>query len=133
MKHPIFVCVVSAIVGALAATAFHQLGPRRQVTAQEPLLRQPGARALELPPSPAVTRRSPSVTTDAGGSYTFASSLEEFAPEERTNILVYDKTNRSVVHITTKANQRELLFLEVPAEGAGSGSILDKQGHILTN
>jgi S1-C subfamily serine protease len=61
------------------------------------------------------------------------SGLEDFAPEERTNILVYEKANRSVVHITTKAAQRELLFLEVPTEGAGSGSVLDKNGHILTN
>jgi S1-C subfamily serine protease len=58
--------------------------------------------------------------------------LEEFTPEERTNILVYERANRSVVHITTKATQRELLF-EVPAEGTGSGSVLDKDGHILTN
>jgi S1-C subfamily serine protease len=129
-------CVASAVLGALAATAFNQLAPRREATAQEPLLRQPGARALDLPPPPGATsRRSPALTGDTGG-YGFvsaASSLDEYAPEERTNILVYDKTNRSVVHITTKANQRELLFLEVPAEGAGSGSILDKQGHILTN
>jgi S1-C subfamily serine protease len=38
-----------------------------------------------------------------------------------------------VVHITTKSAQRELLFLEGVAEGAGSGSVLDKGGHILTN
>jgi S1-C subfamily serine protease len=37
------------------------------------------------------------------------------------------------VHITTKSAQRELIFLEVPAEGTGSGSILDPAGHILTN
>jgi len=73
------------------------------------------------------------VIGEAIGGSGFGSGLDEFAPEERTNILVYEKANRSVVHITTKAAQRELLFLEVPAEGAGSGSILDKQGHILTN
>src|SRR6185503_5664403 len=58
---------------------------------------------------------------------------DDFTAEERTNIFVYEKTNRSVVHITTKAAQRELLFLEVPAEGAGSGSVLDREGHVLTN
>jgi S1-C subfamily serine protease len=60
-------------------------------------------------------------------------ALNGFTTEERTNILVYEKANRSVVHITTKAAQRDLLFLEVPAEGAGSGSVIDKEGHILTN
>lgn len=60
-------------------------------------------------------------------------TLAEFTPEERTNILVYEQANRSVVHITTKSVRAELLILEVPTEGSGSGSVLDKLGHILTN
>lgn len=59
--------------------------------------------------------------------------LAELTPEERTNIAVYEKCNRQVVHITTRSARAELLFLEVPAEGTGSGSVLDQQGHILTN
>ena len=54
-------------------------------------------------------------------------------PEERTNIFVYEKCNRSVVHITTLTVRADFLFREVPSEGAGSGSVLDKAGHILTN
>lgn len=69
----------------------------------------------------------------SGGGAGFDATLSEFSPEERTNILVYEKSNRSVVHITTKATQRELLILDVPAEGTGSGSILDQNGHVLTN
>lgn len=62
-----------------------------------------------------------------------ADPLADFTPEERTNIMVYEKANRSVVHITTKSVRAELLVLEVPTEGAGSGSVLDKAGHVLTN
>jgi S1-C subfamily serine protease len=58
---------------------------------------------------------------------------EEFTPEERTNIAVYDKCNRSVVNITTRGTRAELFFLETETEGAGSGSVLDDQGHLLTN
>ena len=55
-------------------------------------------------------------------------------PEEATNIAVYDAVNRSVVNINTKATVTAGLFLlEVPSEGAGSGIVLDKAGHILTN
>ena len=57
-----------------------------------------------------------------------------FSPEEQTNITVYEAVNRSVVNINTKATVATGLFLlEVPSEGAGSGIVLDKQGHLLTN
>ncbi|NBX29995.1 PDZ domain-containing protein [bacterium] len=57
-----------------------------------------------------------------------------FTPEEQTNIAVYEAVNRSVVNINTKATVATGLFLlEVPSEGAGSGIVLDKQGHVLTN
>jgi S1-C subfamily serine protease len=134
MKRTTLFCLLSAAIGALAATAYHQTGHLWHANAQEPGLRPPNLRALELPPPPLPSsRRSPVMAGDAPASSGFGSGLDEFAPEERTNILVYEKANRSVVHITTKAAQRELLFLEVPSEGAGSGSILDKSGHILTN
>ena len=57
-----------------------------------------------------------------------------FTAEERTNIGVYDAVNRSVVNINTKATVATGLFLlEVPSEGAGSGIVLDRAGHVLTN
>jgi S1-C subfamily serine protease len=128
MKRTTLFCLLSASLGALAATAYHQTGFQWHLQAQEPAGRQP-LRPLDPPRGagfqPAAAFDRP---TSAAGS-----GLDDFAPEERTNILVYEKANRSVVHITTKANQRELLFLEVPSEGAGSGSVLDRTGHILTN
>lgn len=57
---------------------------------------------------------------------------EDFSPEERVNISVYENVNRSVVNISTKVVQSVMLF-ESYQEGAGSGSVLDKRGHILTN
>ena len=58
-----------------------------------------------------------------------------FSVEEKVNISVYENVNRGVVHITTRmARQDSFFFFESQApEGAGSGSILDKKGHILTN
>lgn len=59
---------------------------------------------------------------------------ERFTPDERTNIAVYEAVNRSVANINTKATVPSGLFLlEVPSEGAGSGIVLDKLGHVLTN
>jgi S1-C subfamily serine protease len=59
---------------------------------------------------------------------------EELSQDEQINISVYDNVNRSVVNITTRGVRGERFFLmEIPTEGAGSGSVLDKAGHILTN
>ena len=58
-----------------------------------------------------------------------------FSAEEKVNISVYETVNRGVVNITTRmARQDSFFFFESQApEGAGSGSVLDKKGHILTN
>ncbi len=58
----------------------------------------------------------------------------DFTPEEQRNIFVYETGNRAVVHITTRSVQIDNFFLmERPAEGSGSGSILNKEGLVLTN
>ena len=58
----------------------------------------------------------------------------KLSEEERINVLVYEKANRGVVNITTKTMSRDSLMMRlVPGEGTGSGAVLDKQGHILTN
>ena len=57
----------------------------------------------------------------------------DLTPEERTNIAVYERSHRSVVNITTRTSRDALLLFEVSAEGSGSGTVIDEQGHILTN
>lgn len=58
----------------------------------------------------------------------------DLAPEEQTNVAVYQRVNRSVVNITTRSVQPDdFLLFAAAQEGAGSGSVLDKRGHILTN
>jgi len=56
----------------------------------------------------------------------------DLTPEELVNVAVYENTNRGVVHITTRAVVQDLFF-EKPREGSGSGSVIDRGGHILTN
>ena len=57
----------------------------------------------------------------------------EFTQQELTNIAVYEKVNRAVVNITTKSVRVDAFMFESPTEGSGSGSVLDRHGHILTN
>jgi S1-C subfamily serine protease len=52
--------------------------------------------------------------------------------DERNNQEVYEVISPSVVNITSTTVVRDW-FSEYPQEGTGSGSIIDKEGHILTN
>ena len=59
---------------------------------------------------------------------------DELTPDERVNVAVYDNVNRSVVNIVTKIpGSSGFLLFDNSQEGAGSGSVLDKRGNILTN
>ncbi|HEY5176342.1 MAG TPA: trypsin-like peptidase domain-containing protein [Terriglobales bacterium] len=53
--------------------------------------------------------------------------------EEQNNIEVYRKAIPSVVNITSKTVAYDFFYGPVPQEGQGSGFIIDKAGHILTN
>ena len=79
----------------------------------------PGPQALNVP-----TLNGPTIGEALPG--------DDLTPEERVNVAVYENCNRSVVNINTKIVTERLLF-EVPSEGAGSGLVLDRAGHILTN
>ena len=64
---------------------------------------------------------------------TEAAEPQTFDSEEQTNINVYKKVLPSVVNITSRTVQFDFFYGEVPEEGQGSGFIIDRQGHILTN
>ena len=62
-----------------------------------------------------------------------ASAAPAFDEEEQQNIAVYRKALPSVVNITSTAVAFDFFNRPVPQQGQGSGFVLDKQGHILTN
>ena len=64
---------------------------------------------------------------------TEAAGSEPLDAEEQNNILVYRKNIPSVVNITSKAVTFDFFYGLVPQEGQGSGFVIDKEGHILTN
>jgi S1-C subfamily serine protease len=124
MRYPHFtpylaLSLVSALLGAVAAVAWLSGDRTYDLAAQE----RPPAGA------PRVTATTPEGVAEP---LPLLSSDQEFTPEERINISVYEHANRSVVHITTRTVVQELFF-ETPREGSGSGSILDQNGHVLTN
>jgi S1-C subfamily serine protease len=117
MKRLLLLCVLSGLGGAAAAICLSHWSPV-----------EPRGLAQEF--KPAVPAAAPAVPAAAPA----AATAEQYTPEERVNIAVYENVNRSVVNITTKGYQEDRFFLvEIPAEGEGSGVVLDRQGHILTN
>lgn len=61
---------------------------------------------------------------------------KNLSPSERISVYVYDRCNRSAVNIDTKSLQRISFFSSQTAEvdsGVGSGVVLDREGHVLTN
>jgi S1-C subfamily serine protease len=64
---------------------------------------------------------------------TEAAGSDGLDAEEQNNITVYHKNIGSVVNITSKAVTFDFFYGLVPEEGQGSGFIIDKDGHILTN
>jgi S1-C subfamily serine protease len=64
---------------------------------------------------------------------TEADAAPAYDTEEQQNIAVYKKALPSVVNILSTAVAFDFFYGPVPQQGQGSGFILDKQGHILTN
>jgi S1-C subfamily serine protease len=62
-----------------------------------------------------------------------ASGGDPFDAEEQNNIGVYRKNISSVVNITSRAMAYDFFYGLVPQEGQGTGFIIDRDGHVLTN
>ncbi len=54
-------------------------------------------------------------------------------PEEQNNVNLYKKALPSVVNITSTSVSFDFFYGVVPEQGAGSGFVIDKEGHIVTN
>ena len=64
---------------------------------------------------------------------TEAAGSEPLDQEEQNNISVYHKNIGSVVNVTSKVMAFDFFYGLVPQEGQGSGFVIDRDGHILTN
>ena len=107
--------LLSAILGGLLAVAITEMPE----TAPISVAQEPGGPTSS--PAP------------LGGGDAGAPSPAVLTPEERVNISVYKNTNRSAVNISTKSVRADGVFwIEVPS-GAGSGTVIDREGHVLTN
>jgi S1-C subfamily serine protease len=80
-------------------------------------------------------RSGPSATwvTRAPVQLTEAQAAPALDAEEQNNIDVYKRVAPSVVNITSTVVSYDFFFGAQAQQGAGSGFLIDKEGHILTN
>ena len=64
---------------------------------------------------------------------TEAAPGESLDGEEQNNISVYRRNIPSVVNVTSRALTYDFFYGLIPQDGQGSGFVIDKDGHILTN
>jgi len=84
-----------------------------------------GGTAPLVPPPSGAAASAPRVVTPRG----------DLAADEKATIALFENASPSVVFITNLARQQELFSLnvqEIP-QGAGSGFVWDRQGHVVTN
>jgi putative serine protease PepD len=77
------------------------------------------------PPAPSVVKalRSPAPTPSEAG----------LDPTELENVRIYRQAAPAVANVVTRTVEYDFFFNPVPVEGAGSGFLIDNDGHILTN
>ena len=127
MRKLFLTCLLSGFLGALAALSLTRPGSPSPLMAQS----VNAVRNIRNQTPVNTSRRTP--PSEHGQKSLL--NTDGFSAEEKVNISVYENVNRGVVNITTRmARQDSFFFFESQApEGAGSGSVLDKKGHILTN
>ncbi len=128
MKKYFILSMATGFGGAIAALLVWDSVSLHRLSAQEPTpIPAPGlSRRL-----PVVDRASAELPPHGRGPAIF--NEQGYTPDERVNIAVYENVNRCVVNINTKTTSEALFVFELTSEGAGSGVVLDQQGHVLTN
>ena len=75
----------------------------------------------------------PSYLTQISGTVAAPSPPVAPGKDESETIEIYQEVSPGVVNITSTTLSFDFFFNAIPEQGSGSGSIIDAQGHILTN
>lgn len=130
------------VAGVLIGRGFHTKidTPSARANPQNPLVvpappvpqDQFGAPGFQ-PNRPPVENSTPQVQGPVVQGVQLADGFIASSIEEAIHVSVYEGVNRGVVNISTRSIRPEAFLLVAEIEGNGSGSVIDGQGHILTN
>jgi S1-C subfamily serine protease len=107
--------------------AVSALSPSPTATSTPWVIAKPSPQATLSAPTKQSEVRVVTATPDANPDQALLDASEALI------IHVYEKASPSVVHITSRVTQMDFFGDLYPAEGTGSGFVLDTQGHIVTN
>jgi S1-C subfamily serine protease len=131
---PLLSHMMTAILTLALVVIF--FGDRSGVRRLPPLAQISGRVRSQAPPRPEPVAPASPATADRSAQDSAPPPpddvLKDLDPDERNNVRVYNAANRSVVNITTEAEAAGF-FGDETSTGTGSGFVIDKQGHILTN
>jgi S1-C subfamily serine protease len=145
MKNGLILCSLSAAIAAATASLVTNQNAQPQAIANDLTairesqgVRDPQPREGEVSSAPPrierVAERPRAALPVSRAAKPLSIDDPELTAEECTNIAVYDRVNRSVVNIETRSVRPDaFMMMKIPAEGAGSGSVIDFEGRILTN
>ncbi|MCR9197504.1 MAG: trypsin-like peptidase domain-containing protein [Planctomycetaceae bacterium] len=126
MKHVIvsfFAGLAGILCGCwLAGSPQHLTAAVGQTGAGRNTLQVPAGQNAGSPRPASARKRPPNAYTEQG-----------LTPYEAASAYVYESSNRSVVNIATRAAGQRLMWRENPTEDAGSGFVIDRAGHVMTN
>jgi S1-C subfamily serine protease len=96
-----------------------------------------GALSMAAPALPVVPTATPAPSATLAGvaaaSPTVDAELALLEAEDRLVSDLYMRVSPSVVHITSQVVTMDFFWGAMPSEGTGSGFIIDRDGHVLTN
>lgn len=124
--------VISSLLAAsLAGILFIMAFPKKNMIVQNDTAVNSGQNETEVPGEPIDQYNQSPVSYEKGHQSVSDQALSQ---DEKENIDIYRDLNHAVVNITTIIYSYNWFLEPVPQEGgAGSGTIIDEEGHVLTN
>ena len=86
---------------------------------------------LQIPSAPTTSRNTIATTRPLAPLDAYTSS--GMTPYETAAAYVYETNNRSVTNIATRIGGERVMWRDNPTEDAGSGFVIDSEGHVMTN
>lgn len=126
----------SLVVGGILATAgiyFYQTYTKQPIEFLQPKTNT--TQISQNPEQNKVVQLEQQLDSHKKNSQTFNNAIasQVLNADEQETIDIYKRISPSVVNIATITYEEDFFFDVVPRQGAGSGFIIDSQGHVLTN
>jgi putative serine protease PepD len=128
----VYLCISLVLITSMTSCRPRWLRPSRNASTETvtatPESSEPAELTVQASPQATSTSAAPVVLDDAA----LIDALGRDIAERRV-VDVYERASPAVVNVTTRVLRHDFFHGVIPEEGAGSGFVIDADGHILTN